>query len=233
MPISADYGTLQRVIADEIGDRFDLLGDLSDTGLTSSPIKRAIQSAISKWEREAFYFNEIYASPLFTTVAGQEFYDTGTDPDEFAVSPNVWLLHALISGNRYDLDQRSWADLERGSPNPDLRGQPAEWAYFGNRIRLYPIPDGAYPIRASRTGVATTLSADTDANAWTTDAYDLIRAEAKLTLARDVLHDPQLVGECEAAIYGTPGDRRNTGYLGALRAETMRRARARIRATQF
>lgn len=232
MPVTADYGTMQRAIADELGDNVDLLDELSDTGLASSPIKRAIQSAIAKWEREPFYFNEEYTQPLFTTVSGREFY-TSSDATTIASSPNIWRMHALIGGNRYTLTLRSWDYLENMSPNPDLRGQPAEWAYFGNQVRLYPIPDAAYPVRATRTTRIDVLSADTDSNVWTTDAYDLIRCEAKLILARDVLHDPQIKEECEEAIYGNPMRPRDRGYLGALMAETARRARSGIKPTQF
>ena len=231
MSVTANYLTLQRAIADELGDRTDLLGELSDTGLASSPIKRAIQSAIAKWERESFYFTEEYSVPLFTTVSGRELY-TSADASAIAASPNMWLLHVLIGGNRYTMLHRSWDYLENMSPNPSLRGQPAEWAYFANQIRLYPIPDAAYPVRASRT-TRIALVNDNDSNAWTNDAYDLIRSEAKLILARDTLHDPAIISECEMAIYGNPANRRDTGYLGALKAETMRRARSSIKPTQF
>lgn len=234
MPIVADYGTLQRAIADELGDNVDLLDELSDTGLASSPIKRAIQSAIAKWERQPFYFNEEYNSPpadvnLFSTVVGQELYTSAT----IASTSTFWRLHVLIGNNRYTMVRRSWDYLENMAPNPSLRGQPAEWAYFAESIRLYPIPDGVYQVRGSRTARLDPLVNDADSNVWTTDAYDLIRSEAKLILARDVLHDPQIKAECEEAIYGTAARPDDKGYLGALRAETVRRARSSIKATQF
>jgi hypothetical protein len=232
MTISATYLDLQRVIADELADRTDLLGELADTNLAASPIKRAIQSAIAKWEREPFYFNEEYTQPLFTTVAGQELY-TSTDAAALASSPDIWLLHALVSANRYTLTRRDWAYIEDMSPNANLRGQPTEWAYLGNQIRLYPIPDAAYPVRATRTTRFAALMNDADSNVWTTEAFDLIRSEAKAILARDVLHDPDLKLECEEAIYGNPLRSKDKGYYGALRTETMRRGRTRIRPTQF
>lgn len=233
MTVAADYITLQRVIADELGDRTELLTDLSTSSIAgSSPIKRAIASAIAKWEREQFYFNEEYTQPLFTTVAGQEFYATADAP-AIATAPDFWSLHALIGGNRYPLERRSWAYMENMSPNPAHRGQPSDWAYLARQIRLYPIPDAAYPVRASRTTRPAALSADSDSNAWTTDAFDLIRCEAKLMLARDTLHDPELANECTVAIYGNPAVPRDRGYLGALKAETMRRARSRIKPTTF
>lgn len=232
MPVTADYITLQRAVADELGDRSDLLSELDGSSLGSSPIKRAIQSAIAKWEAEPFWFNEDYTTPFFTTVAGQELYGVGTDPDDFAATPGIVVLHILVGGNRFEMKRQGWQYLEEISPSPTARGQPFEWAWFANKIRLYPIPDGAYPVRASRTKLMA-LSADGDTNIWTNEGYDLIRSEAKLILARDVLHDQQLKAECEEAIYGNPLRPLDKGYYGRLKAETMRRAKSRIIPTQF
>lgn len=232
MTISATYLTLQRAIADELGDRSDLLTEVSGSLLSSSPIKRAIASAIAKWERESFYFNETYTSPLFTTVSGQEIYTTVAAAG-IADSPDIWSLHALVSGNYYEMERLDWNELENSSINTTSRGQPDAWAWFGSQIRLYPIPNGAYPIRAIRTSRVAALASDADTNVWTNDAYDLIRSEAKLILARDVMHDPTLAAECTVAIYGNPAMPRDVGYLGALKAETVRRARSRIRPSRF
>lgn len=233
MAISASYALLQRQIADEIGNRTDLLSVLSDSGLSLSPIKNAIQSAIAKWEREPFYFNEVYSSPLFTTVSGQEFY-TSSDAAAIATTPYILNLHALINSHRHPLTQVSWQELEGISGDPASTGHPTDWAYFASRFRLYPIPNGAYPIRVSRIQKITELSADADTNVWTQDAFDLIRSEAKLVLAQEVLHDDDLARRMKIAIYGDPAIPTDKGYYGALRAETTRRARGgRIRPTQF
>lgn len=233
MAISATYIELQRAIADELGNRTDLLSPLSDSSLTLSPIQNAVASAIAKWERESFYFNESfdYTVPLFTTVAGQEFY-TSADATAIADTPYILELSLLINATRSAITQRSWQYIDQMPTTPTSRGMPTDWAYFAQQIRLYPIPDGAYPVRASRQKRIDALSADDDSNAWTEDAYDLIRSEAKLILAREVLHDDDIAARMTMAIYGNPasGER---GYLGALKAETMRRARSRIKPTSF
>lgn len=304
MAISADYITLQRRIADDLGDRQDLLAPLAGSALTLSPIQAAIQSAVSKWERESFYFNEVYSSPLFTTVAGQEFY---TDTDMIAVqttlsvaglsgdnsitvvsgagfvngqsinilrndgtyrlrnnttivdnqmsfggslggaasignavyglndtkeSPELYQVHVLVTGNRYPLTVRTWAELDVISVNPTSQGRPQDFSAYAGQMRLYPIPDAVYQIRASRTQRIAALSADTDSNVWTTDAFDLIRSEAKLILAQEVMQDDDLTTRMLRAIYGVPGTK-TRGYLGSLKAETFRRGRARIIPSQF
>lgn len=231
MAISATYITLQRQIADELIDSQHLLSVISGSSLTLSPIQNAIQSAVSKWEREPFYFNEVYSTPLFTTVNAQEFY-TSADAAAIATTPEIYQLHALINANRYALAVKSWAELDVVSVNPSATGEPQDYAVFASQIRLYPIPNGAYPIRASRTQKITALSADNDTNVWTQDAFDLIRSEAKLILAEEVIHDDDLAVRMRRAIYGVPGVG-GRGYLGALRAETFRRARSRIKPSQF
>lgn len=234
MPISATYIILQNQIADELGGRTDLLTVLSGSGLTLSPIKNAIQTSIAKWEREPFYFNEVYnsATPLFTTVSGQELYTT-SDAAGIATGSYITDLHALISANRWKLTKRPWEELEVLSGNPAARGQPSDWSYFAQTIRLYPIPDGAYPIRASRLQRLAALSADGDSNVWTQDGFDLIRSEAKRFLAVEMLYDVALATAMEFAIYGNPANPRDRGYLGVLKAESTRRARSRIRPTSF
>lgn len=236
MAISADYVTLCKQIADELGDRQDLLTPLADSNLSLSPIKNAIQSAIAKWEREPFYFNSVYdtpATPFFTTVAGQEFY-TVDDASEIATSPDLLKLHVLINANRYPLEPRTWQYLEDTSVNPAVTGFPFDYAYFAEQLRFYPIPDGAYPITRSGTKRLSALVEDSDANAWTQDAYDLIRSEAKLILALETLHDDAMAARTRVAIYGDPSEPRSRGYLAALKGETTRRqARGRIRPTYF
>jgi len=225
----ASYLLLASQIADELGGRTDLLTPMSGSGLTLSPIKNAIQSAIAKWERERFYFNEAYnyaGTPLFATIAGQEIYGVA-DNAGIATAPEIDSLRPTISGTRRVLIRRSWAYLDDISPLSSARGQPSEWAYFAEQIRLYPIPDAVYPIAASRVQRVAALSADADTNVWTTDALDLIRCEAKLILAQEVLHDAEMAGRMQVQIYGP------RGYLYALKAETARRAKSGIRPSQF
>jgi hypothetical protein len=248
MPVSVTYLVLQQTIADELGNRTDLLEPLSDSGLVLSPIENAIQSAIAKWEREQFFFNEIYdsATPLFTTVANQELY-TSVDNSRIASSPYIYSLHALINSNRWPLTKRTWDWMEEIATNPAERGQPTDWAYLGQTIRLHPIPNGAYPIRSSRLDIlphvfildeslldGTEVLAPGETGVWSSYAYDLIRTEAKLILAQEVLHDDDLARRMKIAIYGDPALPSDRGYLYSLKAETTRRVSTRrVRATHF
>lgn len=232
MAISATYLQLQQQIADELGDRQDLLTPLSDSALTFSPIQNAVRSAIAKWEREPFYFNEVYSQNLFNTSPGQEFYSSSA-AGMVANSPGILKLHVLISSNRYTLNVRTWQYLEDVSTNPAVTGQPTEYAYFAEQMRLYPIPNGVYPITLSATQRAAEMTEDGDTSVWTTDAFDLIRSESKLILAQEVLYDDELANRCRIAIYGNPAVPKERGYLSALKGESTRRARSKITPSQF
>lgn len=238
MSIDGNYITLQRQIADECGDNQALLSPLSDSALTTSPIQNAIQSAIAKWEREPFYFNDLRFEPTasspFQTVAGQEFY-SASDYAGLATIAAIKSVRVLIGGNRYPLQQRDSNYMNNVSVNPDNTGQPIDYSFDANQMRLYLIPDNAYPLGLTGTLRLAALSGNTDANAWTQDAYDLIRCEAKLILAREVIYDEDIEANSKRAIYGTPDDPSDRGYLYALKAETTRRHanRTRIRPTHF
>lgn len=223
MAISGTYISLATQIADELGDRSDLLSPQLVASAANSPIKRAIQSAIAKWEREPFYFTETYTASFFTTVNAQEFYTT-SDAPAIATTLSITRLHITISGSRYALTARRWNYIDDISTGTTA-GKPTDFAYYAEQIRLYPIPDAAYVVALSGNKRLTALSADSDANAWTQDGFDLIRCEAKLILARGLLKDEALALQCETEIYGHPEKPNLVGHLQALRAETERRAR--------
>lgn len=226
MAVSYTYQQLQQTIAMELGDKTQLLP--SATGIWS-PIKNSIQSAIAKWEREPFYFNEVYTASFFSTVNAQEFY-TSSDAAAIATTVNIHRLHVTISGARYSLIQRDWDFLEDRAVSATA-DKPTDFAYFAQRIRLYPIPDGAYVVSLSGNGRLTALSGEADTNGWTQDAFDLIKAEAKLILASEYLHDAGLAAAMVAAIYGAPaaeGMPPSEGILAMLRKETALRSKTGI-----
>lgn len=246
MAIDLNYGTLQKQIADELGDRQDLLQPLSESGLSLSPIQNAIQQAITKWERERFYFNDQQIktalnqpSYLWNTQLGQEYYGDNTTPQAW-INPKVSSVAAvkamwvLVNQNRYDITPRTSQYLARTSVNPAVVGYPTDVSYAAQQFRFYPIPDGNYPVGAIITQRFDTLVNDADQNPWTEDGYDLIRTEAKLILGREILNDEEIASNAMRAIYGDPELPSARGYYYALKAETTRRTgRSRVTPTHF
>lgn len=237
MAISGTYLTLQQQIADELGDRQDLLAPLSDSSLATSPIQQAIQEAIAFWEREPFYFNEINDTNGFSTSPGQEFYGATTSPVSYALiatAAKIMMLHVLVGTNRYTINVRTMQYVEEISVSTLSRSQVFDVSYFAEQLRFYPIPDGAYPCTILGTNRLTTLVNPGDSNAWTQDAFSLIRCSAKLHLAQETLHDDELAARMTRSIYGDPDRPQIEGHLFRLRKETrQRRGRGRIRPSNF
>src|SRR5262245_2417921 len=138
MAIAANYSGLQNQIADELGGRQDLLAPLGDSALTLSPIQNAIQSAIAKWEREPFYFNQVIVqTPLagpwaVSTAAGQEYYGAATTPASYAglaTTAKIRALWLLVGRSRYTLTERTSQYLDDVAVNPASLGQPTDWSY--------------------------------------------------------------------------------------------------------
>jgi hypothetical protein len=237
--INSNYGLLKKQIADECGDNQALLEPLSDASGLASPIDNAVQSAIAKWEREPFYFNGFRLEPTagspFQLVAGQEFY-SDADYAPLGTLARITSIRVLQGGqNRYALDERDSNFLNDLAVNASWRGLPTDYSFDALQLRIYPIPDTVYPVGLTGTQRFTTLAADNDSNAWTTEAFDLIKSAAKLILAREVLFDATLEAAMTKAIYGNPMFPADRGYLKALKDETTRRnsSRSRIRPTNF
>lgn len=240
MAINSTYGMMQAQIADELGDRQDLLVPLTDSSESTSPIQNAIQSAIAKWERERFYFNDfLLTTPLsapiyaFQTVIGQEYYGKA-DYAPLVTLATIKKLWLLVTSQRYTCNPRTSGYLDDISVNQSSLSRPIDYAYSALQLRFYPIPDGAYPVGIEGTQRLSALVNSADTNAWMQDAYDLIRCEAKVILARDTLHDAEEEANAMKAIYGDPSDPRDRGYLYALKSENVGRlARGRIRPSYF
>lgn len=221
MAISATYGQLQEQIALELGDKMQLMP--SSSGVWS-PIKNAVQSAIAKWERTRFYFNEFYDTVWFTTVSGQEVY-TASDEAEIGTAVDIIRLRLRVGTDRFTLVRRPWEYIDDISVGQATTGKPEQFAYFAQQVRLYPIPDDANNIAVSGVKRLTALTADADANAWTQDAFSLIRCEALMIIATEYLHNDAMARAMEIAIYGNPENPMRKGYLAALQEESLSRDR--------
>lgn len=206
------FSDLQQQIADELGQRTDLLSPVAPQ--TQSPIQLAILAAIRFWEDDRFYFNEYRTTGAFNTVIGQEFY-TSSDWADIATIQHIDKLSVLISGNRYFMVGRTEQYMEDISLNTSWTGQPVDYSYYNFQLRFYPIPNGVYPVNVLGTKKFAILSGANDTNAWTTDGFDLIRLTAKQFLYRDTILDDQKAASMGAAVKEN---------LGQLKGGTFKRS---------
>ena len=170
-------------IADELAN---------DGDITSAQINYAIQDTIKQYERTPWWWNEKTAT--MATVNAQEYYSSSDLSD---IPDIVRIVSALVTENSlkrsltpYEFSQID--DVQDGS----MTGCPEAYALFKENIRLYPIPDAVYTVTLAYIYRLTALSADSDSNAWTTDAEELIRQGAKRRIALNYLHTDELAARC-------------------------------------
>mgnify|MGYP003382076582 CR=1 FL=1 len=172
---------LRAEIADEADDT---------TGEYTSQIDRAVRAAQRFCERQTYYFNES-RDVTFPTVQDQEWYDE-TDNANIATAVRIVdVFSEDASGQRTRLKKVHPGELETLSDNSASTGEPYCYAYFAQKMRLYPIPDSAsYTIRLQVGPYRLApLASEDDTNAWLTEAYDMIKSFAMHILYRDTLKD--------------------------------------------
>lgn len=169
-----DLQSLQARIADE----------LTRTDLTSQ-IASAIDRAIDHYAARRFWFNEQRVTGVCTPNNEYVNYPTG-----LRVLDAVFArLSAGGNPPGYPLEKKSEAEIEEFAQAVNTATQPMLYCTIGSQIRLYPMPNAAYPLTFVGVFDLPALSAPTDTNAWTSDAQDLICARAKYTINRDILRD--------------------------------------------
>lgn len=206
---------------------------------TTSDIQNAIQDAIAEYERESFWFNDVRyfgdvsgSSSNLQTEAGKEFYSYQDLPCLVNV-PNIKNILVLAFNNRYPLIERTQQWIDDQSLSTTWQGLPTDWCWQSGAIRLYPVPNGGYPLILDATMRFQPLVNDGDYNVWTNRAEWLIRTEAKRLLFVNITRDADQATIMQRELIGNPA----LGIQGALtqlRRESMRRfgGRGRLRASR-
>jgi hypothetical protein len=167
----SDFGTMTTRILDDL-NRNDLTSQAQD----------AIQTAIKFYEKRQFWFTEGRATA--STVDSQEYYAL---PDDFL---DMESLSITVSNWTYPLLLRTYNTLEDWFvKSGTYKGYPTDYALFEEQIRLYPIPNGTYTLNLSYVQKLSTLSNDTDTNAWMVEGEELIRTHAENRLYMGKLRD--------------------------------------------
>jgi hypothetical protein len=169
--------------------------ELNRSDLTTE-IAAAITTAITYYRSKRFEFNELAAS--FNTVASQEAYtsgDTGFPTDLGQLDT----ARITVSGVRDPLRPIGYAKLQELSSTTTATGAPSAYAWYGQKLYFYPIPDGVYAVLLSYQQRKAAPSSDADTTSvWTNQAEALIRHCAKKLVRRDRMKDPGYVQSAEA-----------------------------------
>ncbi|MDE2100782.1 MAG: hypothetical protein KGL39_26285, partial [Patescibacteria group bacterium] len=219
------YAQLQaRVAAEVLG-----FAASSDANNGTSYIVNAIQDAISEFERETFWFNDmrtfggsVGSQSDLQTVLGQEFYSYADLP-VLVNMPHIRKVMVLAFANRYPLVERTQQWIDDVSISTTWQGLPTDYCIQAGALRLYPVPNGGYPLIIDGTIRFPPLVNQSDYNVWTNRGEWLIRTEAKRLLFTNVNRDADQAAAMERELMGEPATGRQ-GALAQLRRESMRRA---------
>lgn len=197
------FGEMQTEISEDL-DRPNWLA----TGRISREIKRAIDFHAA----ERFWFNDARTYTFTTTLDDDTYSVVASAPIEDFIT--IQMVEIQIGGQYRYLHRMDADDMAFSKQTTASSGQPHSWSYYGNEIQLYPTPNDAYTLRIHGHVKLTPLENDTDENAWTTSAEQLIIAAAKKRLMARIAKDPQQAQMAEAD---------EMRELQRLREETSRR----------
>jgi hypothetical protein len=197
-------------IAAELGARFDL-GGLPGSATQSAPnseaIRNAISTAISEYQKQRFRFNEVDPAlpTTFVTQATRSVYDSS---DNAQIGELFYIDYLNIAiGNT--LQKLYRVDPETQHLNIQLFNQsgfPSSWAYEGNKIILYPVPDQPYTLYIGAHLFFAEPASDSEANnVWMTGAELLIRSRAKYEIACHVTRNEKMQALMSPEINGNNG----------------------------
>lgn len=172
--------------------------ELARADLTSQ-IAYAVTDAIAAYQDERFFFNESRAITV-TTVADQEFY-TSSDAASLATVNKIDYVGVYVGDIMTRLRAETPADIELMSQNGSTSGTPVSYCWYGNALRLYPVPATALTVRIGASATVAAPASDAEAsNPWMTHAERLIRSRAKLELALHVLIDSEMAQTLSTAV---------------------------------
>ncbi len=164
--------------------------ELRRTNLTTA-IAEAITTAIQAYDHERFYVNESREN-TFLTVANQEFYGVA-DAAFLAFLTKIDFVFLAIGNTPFELWPQLPRVMEDAATNSTARGQPTEYGWYQEQIRLFPIPPEIWTVRVAGVYTETAPLSDNEiGNFWMTKGERLIRSRAKQELALHVLKDLEL-----------------------------------------
>ena len=166
-----------------------ILDDLNRSDLTSIA-ESQIKTSIAYYEKRRFWFLEERA--VATTVVGQEYYAL---PNDFRDDDSLVIT---VSNNAYPLNRRTYETLEDWFVRSEtFTGFPTDYAIYQEQFRLYPVPNGLYPLRLSYIKQLASLDVPTDTNEWMEEGEGLIRNRSEWVLFAQKLRDFDAAQACK------------------------------------
>lgn len=187
-----DLAAMISRIAAEIA-RPDLAGAIGASG-NGAAIRNAINTAISEYQKQRFRFSDINPGvpTTFLTVAGQSVYSISDNPNIASIY-FIDYLNIVLGNTLQELDRETPEQQHLNIQLFTQSGFPSSYAYEGNSVILYPVPDQVYTLYlGGHILVAAPAADDTQSNPWMTSAELLIRSRAKYEIATHVTRNPTM-----------------------------------------
>jgi hypothetical protein len=159
-------------IEDDI-NRFDLSGQ----------VNAAINRAITYYSKKPFWFTE--AVLTYNTAPGQK----AVDMSSYDIQKLV-LVQATVNSTKFVLVPKPYTFIA-GVDTGDFTGYPEYWAWFSQKIWLYPTPNDVYTITLSYHKKYDDLDDDADTNDFTENANALIEARARWWMYTHIIQDAE------------------------------------------
>jgi hypothetical protein len=184
--------------------------EISRPDLTG-PIADAINDAITIYQKDRFRFSEISPkTPLtFQTVGGQSVY-TSSDLPDIGTMYFIDYILVQLGSTLITLDQDTPLNLHRLLQIGTQQGLPSSFAYEGDSLIIYPVPNTAYTCYLGAHILIAAPASDNEAgNKWMTDGERLIRSRAKYEIA---VHNTRNMAMAEAMSPEAPPGGKATGH---------------------
>jgi hypothetical protein len=151
--------------------------DLEDT--LAAQLTTHISRACEFYANQRFWFNAVVATA-----------STTANVETVAIPAGVRRIDRMtIPASYAEVQEAILPDLDNVASV--TTGRPTHYAYYNDSVRLYPVPDSAYTLRIYGLAQIDAPVDDTDENAWTEEAQDLIVSHTKMTLCRDQFRDAE------------------------------------------
>lgn len=195
--------------------------DLDDTSSTyATQIGRAITRSIEHLKKTRFAFNESRTITI-TTVIDQAAYTTDDAANPLSDVIKIDGMFLTDTGGQVTpISPITPQQMQVLLDNSASSGEPYNYSWYANALRIYPLPDAVYTLTLMAWYRLGAPSSDGSENAWTNEAYDLVKARALYYLASNTLRDADLATmariaetEAEEALIREMNNRYGTGYF--------------------
>lgn len=178
----------------------------------TTEIGQAITDAIYAYQGERFRFVEttLDGSPTFNTVVGRATYTSADNANIGSLFAIDFLTFTDTSSTRFVITRDRPLAIKIGNQNPIMQGLPEAYAYRGNAITLYPVPNQIWTVAIDGHDKIAEPASDAEVgNPWMVEAERLVRSRAKYILA---VHRTRNTKLAQAMSPDTPAE--NGGVMG-------------------